>query len=89
MEGTIDRDVGILIEPGVPFHTRFGCGTASDDLEILVEEANMPFERGLGVVVLERVGLALGFFDEFAVRDAGGRPVGWEMVGVELVETFL
>ena len=56
-----------------------------ENLEIVVQEAEMPFETGTRGVVFEGMSTALGFFDEFAVGDAGSRPSLWEMVGVELV----
>ena len=39
--------------------------------------------------VLEGVGLALGFFDEFAVGHAGCGPFFREMEGIELEESFV
>ena len=73
-EFAIDSHVGVLIEIGIGFHARFGLGTASEDIEIVLEETDTPFESCEGVVMFEGVRSALCLFDEFAVSDAGGRP---------------
>ena len=86
-EFAIDSHVGVLIEIGIGFHARFGLGAASNDIEIVLEETDTPFESSEGVVVLECVRSALCLFDEFAVRYTSGRPRLREMVGVELQET--
>jgi hypothetical protein len=39
--------------------------------------------------VLEGVGLALGFFDKFAISHAGYGPCLRKMVGIELEESFM
>ena len=88
LELTIDGNVGVLIEAGIRLHARFGLFAAFEDFEIVVEEAEMPFKACAGCVVLEGVGLALGFFDEFAIGHTGSRPRLGEMVGVEL-ENFI
>ena len=80
---TVDGDVRILIESGIRFESRFGLGSAFADREKMVEEPNPPFECFDGMVPFECVCLSLGFFDEFAVSDAGCGPVFWEMVGIE------
>ena len=49
----------------------------------------MPLEAGTRGVVLKGVGLALGFFDEFAVGYAGCRPSLGKVVGVELEDFVL
>lgn len=86
-ELTVDEYVGILVETGIGLEARFGFGAAFEDTEIVLEEADTPFEGSIGAVVLEGVGLALRLFDEFAVRHAGGRPGLGEMIGVELEES--
>ena len=63
----IDSDVGVLVETGIGLEARFGFLTAFEDAEIMVEEADTPLESIRRGIVLKRVGLALGFFDEFAV----------------------
>ena len=80
----IDGNEGILVEAGIGFEAGFGLGSAFEDVEIMTEETNTPFEGFEGMVVFECVRLTLGFFDEFAVFDAGSGPMRREMVGVEL-----
>ena len=87
LELAVDGYIGILIEAGIGFETGFRLGTAYEDIVIMVQEANVPFEGSSGVVMLEGVGLALGFFDEVSVGYACFRPMRREMVGVELEET--
>ena len=86
MEGAVDADVGILVETGVTFEAGRGIFMAAEDVEIVLEKAETPFEAFERVVMFEGVGLALGLFDEFAVCDTCARPVRREMVGIELVE---
>ena len=86
LEFAVDGDVGVLVETGVAFHARFGCGTAFDDTEIMLEEADMPVDTGIGAVMFEGMCAALRFLDEFAVSDTGCRPRLGETVGVELQE---
>jgi len=81
---TIDGNVGVLIEAGIRLHARFGLFVTFEDFEVVVEEAEMPFKACAGCVVFEGVGLALGFFDKFAIGYTGSRPRLGEMVGVEL-----
>ena len=88
LELAVDGDVGILVETGIGFETRFGLVSAFENTVVVLEETDSPFDAGMGVVVLQGVGLTLGFFDEFAVGYTAGRPGLGEMVGVELVETF-
>ena len=83
---TIDGNVDVLIEPGVGLETGFGLGSALENQEVMLEETDTPFDRGMGVVMLEGMRLALGFFDEFAVGYAGFRPGLGEVVGIELEE---
>ena len=78
----VDSHVGILVETGVGFEAGFGLGTAFEDRIIMVQETRAPFECGKGVVMLECMSLALGFFDEFTVGYTGCGPVFREMVGV-------
>ena len=80
----IDGNEGILVEAGIGFETGFGLGSTFVNVEIMTEETNPPFEGFEGMIVFECVRLALGFFDEFAVFDAGCGPMRREMVGVEL-----
>ena len=44
LELAIDGDVGILIETGVGFEAGFGRSAAFDNGEIMVKEAESPFE---------------------------------------------
>ena len=70
-EFTIDSHVGIIIEASIGFHARFGLGSASEDIEIVLEETDTPVESGERVVVFESVRPALCLFDEVAVRHTG------------------
>ena len=79
----VDADVGILEEIAVGFESGSGLCVAFDDVEIMVEETESPFECFGGMSVFEGVGLALGFFDKFAVSHAGCGPFFREMVGIE------
>ena len=83
LELAVDTDVGILVETGIGFEARFGLCVAFNDVEIMMEDTESPFE-GFGCMsVFESVGLSLGFFDKFAVSHAGCGPFFREMVGVE------
>ena len=84
LELAVDGDVGVLVETGVGFEAGFGRSAAFDDREIMVKEAESPFEGFAGMSMLQSVGLALGLLDEFAIRYAGCRPGLREMVGIEL-----
>jgi hypothetical protein len=84
LELAVDGNVGILIETGIGFEAGFGLGSAFVNVVVMTEETNAPFEGFKGMIVFECVGLALGFFDEFAVFDAGSGPMRRKMVGVEL-----
>ena len=84
LELAVDGDVGILIETGVGFEAGFGSSAAFDNGEIMVKEAESPFEGFAGMSMLQSVGLSLGLLDEFAIRNAGCRPGLREMVGIEL-----
>ncbi len=84
LELAVDGDVGVLIETGIAFEAGFGRSAAFDDREIMVKEAESPFEGFAGMSMLQGVGLALGLLDEFAIRYAGCRPGLREMVGIEL-----
>ena len=86
LKGTVDGDVGILIETGVGFEAGFGLFMGFKNIEVMVEETDTPFEGFHRMVAFEGMCLALGFFDEFTVRYTGGRPVGGEMVGIEFKE---
>jgi hypothetical protein len=83
----VDGDVGILVETGVAFKTGFGLGAAYTNGEVVLEETEFPFESGTGGAVFEGMSYTLGGFDEFAIGYASGRPMGREMVGIELEET--
>ena len=85
----VDADVGILEEVAIGFESRSGLGVAFDDVEVMMEETESPFECFGGMSVFEGVGLALGFFDKFAVSDAGSGPFFREMEGIELEEAFV
>ena len=85
----VDADVGILIEIAVGFESGSGLCVAFDDVKIMMEETESPFEGFGGMGVFEGVGLALGFFDKFAVSDAGSGPFFREMEGIELEESFV
>ncbi len=84
LELAVDGNVGVLVETGVGFEAGFGCSAAFDDREIMVKEAESPFEGFAGMSMLQSVGLALGLFDEFSISYAGCRPGLREMVGIEL-----
>ena len=86
-EVAVDADVNVLIETGIGLETGFRFGTTFDDMEIMMEETESPFNAFRRVVVFEGVSEFLGGFDEFAVSDAGSRPSLGEMVGIELVKT--
>ena len=86
-EVAVDGDVDVLIETGIRLETGFRFGTTFDNVEIMMEETESPFDAFRGVVVFEGVSEFLSGFDEFAVSYAGCRPSLGKMVGVELVET--
>ena len=44
LELAVDGNVGVLVETGVGFEAGFGSSTAFDDREIMVKEAESPFE---------------------------------------------
>ena len=71
LEMAVDANVGILIETGVPFYTRFGLFSAFENTEVMDQETKFPFVSLGRVVMLEGMGLALGEFDEFTIRYAG------------------
>ena len=87
LELAVDGYVGILVETGVWLEAGFGLGTAFEDRIIMVQETRAPLECSKGVVMLECMSLALGFFDEFTVGYAGCGPVFREMVGIEFEES--
>ena len=89
LELAVDADVGILIEIAIGFESGSGLGVAFDDVEVMMEETEPPFECFGGMSVFESVGLALGFFDKFAVGHAGCGPFFREMEGIELEEAFM
>jgi len=86
LEFAVDGDEDVLIEARIGFHARFRLLAAFEDVEVVREEADSPFECGDGVVMLQGVRLALGLFDEVSVSDTGSRPGLREMVGVDLEE---
>ena len=88
LELTIDGYVRILIEARIGFEARFGLFAAFEDTKIMLQETNPPFECFYRVVALERVSLALGLFDEFAVGHTTRRPVCREMVSVQFVQAL-
>ena len=85
LELAVYADVGILVESGIAFEARFRLGTASEDPEIVLEEADLPLNGGVGMVMFECVGLALSFFDELTVGNTGSRPGLRKMVSIDLV----
>ena len=85
-EVAVDGDVDVLIETGIGFETGFRFGATFNDMEIMMEETESPFDAFRGVVVFEGMSEFLGGFDEFAVSYAGCRPRLGKMVGVELVQ---
>ena len=86
LKGTVDGDVGILIETGVGFKTGFGLFVRFEDVEVMVEETDTPFEGFHRMVTFEGMCPALGFFDEFTVRYTGSGPVFGKMVSIEFEE---
>ena len=86
LKGTVDGDVGILIESGIRFEARFGLFVRFEDIEVMVQETDTPFEGFHGMVTFEGMCPALGFFDEFTVRYTGSGPVGGKMVSIEFEE---
>ena len=84
LELAVDSNVGVLIETGVGFEAGFGRSAAFDDREIMVKEAESPFECFAGMSMLQGMGLALSLLDEFTIRYAGCRPGLRKMVGIEL-----
>ena len=88
LEGTVDADVGILVETGVAFEAGGRIFVTAENVEIVLEKAETPFEAFERVVMFEGVRLALGLFDEFAICYAGSRPVCREVVGIEFVKAF-
>ena len=52
LELAIDGDVGILIETGVRLEAGFGRSAAFDNREIMVKEAESPFEGFAGMSML-------------------------------------
>ena len=86
LEGTVDADIGILVETGVTFEAGRGIFVHAKDVEVMLEKAETPFEAFERVVVFEGMRLALGLFDEFAICYTGIGPVCREMVDIELVK---
>ena len=84
LELAVDSNVGVLVETGVGFEAGFGRSAAFNNGEIMVKEAESPFEGFAGMSMLQGMGLALGLLDEFTIRYAGCRPGLREMVGIEL-----
>ena len=52
LELAVDGDVGVLVETGVGFEAGFGRSAAFDDREIMVKEAESPFEGFAGMSML-------------------------------------
>ena len=88
LELAVDGDVGILIETGIGFEAGVGRSAAFDDGEIMVKEAETPFEGFAGMSMLQVRGLALSLFDEFTIRYAGCRPGLWKMISIELEKAW-
>ena len=84
LEFAVDGNVGVLVETGVRLEAGFGSSAAFDNREIMVNEAESPFDGFAGMSMLQGMGLALGLLDEFTIRYAGCRPGLWKMVGIEL-----
>ncbi len=85
-EVAVDADVDVLIETGIGLETGFRFGATFDDMEIMMEETESPFDAFRGVVVFEGVSEFLSGFDEFAVSYTGCRPRLGKMVRIELVQ---
>ena len=85
---TVDADVGILIETGVPFETRFGLFSAFENTEVMDQETEFPFVGFGRVVVFKGMRLTLGEFDEFRICYASSRPMRRKMVGIEFVQAY-
>ena len=73
-----------MIETGIAFEAGFGLLVGFENTEIMLEEADSPFDAYVRIVVLKGMGSALRHFDDFAVGYAGSRPGLGEMVGIEL-----
>lgn len=86
-EVAIDADIDVLIKTGIAFEAGFGLLVGFENTEIMLEEADSPFDANVGIVVLKGMGTALRHFDDFAVGDAGSRPCLGEMVGIELKQS--
>ena len=52
LELAVDSNVGVLVETGVGFEAGFGSSAAFDDREIMVKEAESPFEGFAGMSML-------------------------------------
>ena len=74
----IDRDIDEVIEMGVSLFARHRVGEVLD-------MTNTPLESSVRMVFFNSVSKALSRFDEFAVVNAGLRPMFGEMVGVKFV----
>ena len=85
-EVAVDGDVDVLIEAGIRLETGFRFGATFDDVEIMMEETESPFDAFRRVVVFEGVSEFLGGFDELAISYAGCRPSLGKMIGIELVQ---
>ena len=73
-----------MIETRVRFEAGFGLLAGFENTEIVLEEADSPFDTYVGIVGLKGMGSALRHFDDLAVGYAGSRPGLGEMVGIEL-----
>ena len=73
-----------MIETRVRFEAGFGLLAGFENTEIVLEEADSPFDTYVGIVVLKGMGSALRHFDDLVVGYAGSRPGLGEMVGIEL-----
>ena len=76
-----------MIETRVRFEAGFGLLAGFENTEIVLEEADPPFDTYVGIVVLKGMGSALRHFDDLAVGYAGSRPCLGEMVGIELKQS--
>ena len=79
-EGLEDGVIDIVIEMGIGFHALFG-------IVVIGNETHAPFEGFVRVIMLDVVCLAASESHEGTVPLASVRPVFWEMVSIEFVQS--